>query len=320
MGRLSWLILACVAACSPYSFQKEVTAFSGGVDQLSDAFTSGYSNLAVDRAAQTQLGLTDSRAKVAIAASCGVPVSDLPQSQLPCELYAAGGATPGLMDVQKTRAATRKALSVLKDYAHALAAVTNASDRTAFDGAVTQLSGSVSNLAKFADAAAPGASTIAPAVVNIAGWLVGTALDQDRFDSLRRAVNAAASPVHSVATTLGIGLETIGDARRMVLYEETRDLAARLGPSLNDAAYKQQLTEAEAAIGVLDGLRQSDPPGTADSLGKAHDALVAAVNDPSRNYANLMKAVGDFSDKAAALQTALSASSKPQTASTQKGK
>ncbi len=46
MGRLSWLILACVAACSPYSFQKEVTAFSGGVDQLSDAFTSGYSNLA----------------------------------------------------------------------------------------------------------------------------------------------------------------------------------------------------------------------------------------------------------------------------------
>jgi hypothetical protein len=62
---------------------------------------------------------------------------------------------------------------------------------------VTQLSGAVGNLAQFADAAAPGASVVAPAAVNLAGWVVGTALDQDRYDSLKKAVNAVSVPMRT---------------------------------------------------------------------------------------------------------------------------
>jgi len=40
--RLTWLMLLGLAACSPYSYPKEVAAISAGVNQLSDGFTSGY--------------------------------------------------------------------------------------------------------------------------------------------------------------------------------------------------------------------------------------------------------------------------------------
>lgn len=309
--RIVWVLFGMLAGCSPYNFQKDVTAFSTGVDQVSNAFASGYVNLAADQEAQTQLALTNSRATVLIAPSCGIAVGSTPQSQLPCELYPNGSSAPTLMDIQKTKSKTLQALSVLTNYSHALAAVTNAADRTAYDTAVTQLAGSVANLSMFANAVAPGASTVAPAAVNLMGWIVGTALDEQRYDTLKDAVNAASTAIHTVATTLGIGLGALDDARRMVLYEETAALVKPLNSKLSAADYKQRLAQATTMIGVLDGLRQSDPAATTDSLAKAHDALVAAVNDPSRNYANLLKAMGDFADKASALQAALSAAPKP---------
>jgi hypothetical protein len=104
-----------------------------------------------------------------------------------------------------------------------------------------------------------------------------------------------------------------------VLYEEANVLKSTLGPPLNDAAYRQRLSDTQAVIAVLDGLRKSDPKGTVDALAKAHDALVAAVNDPSRNYSNLLKTVGDFADKAAALQTAFAATATPPKAVAKKG-
>jgi len=192
---------------------------------------------------------------------------------------------------------------------------------------VAQLSGAVGGLAKFADPIAPGVSTVAPAAVNLIGWLVGTALDQQRFDSLKAAVNSVNTPlpngekpIHSVTKTLSIGLETLSSARRQVLYEEANVLVSRLGPSLNDAGYRQRLSDAQAEIALLDGLRQADPAGTAEALEKAHDALVAAVNNPSQNYANLLKAVSDFTDKATALQIAFAATATPQNAAVTKGK
>jgi len=58
---------------------------------------------------------------------------------------------------------------------------------------------------------------------------------------------------------------------------------------------------------VLDGVHRTDPKKTADALIRAHDALRAAVNDPSRNYASLLNAVGELADQTAALQAALAA-------------
>jgi len=44
------------------------------------------------------------------------------------------------------------------------------------------------------------------------------------------------------------------------------------------------------------------------------------VNNPSQNYANLLKAVSDFTDKATALQIAFAATATPQNAAVTKGK
>ncbi len=305
MQRLSLVLLVGLSACSPYVFQTEVAKFSTGVDQLSDAFTAGYTTLAADHAALTQLQLTDTHAKVAIAPSCDVQPSALPQSQLPCELYRWGDPVPAPSKVQSTKADVDKAISALRNYAHALSAVANAADRAAFDAAVTQLSGAVGDIAKAANAVAPGAGTIAPAAINLAGWVVGAALDTDRLDALKQAVNACDGPVHGVATTLGIGLGSVANASRDLLNQEASLLVSPLGASANDATYKSRYVQAMTIIASINAIRQNDPDAAAKSLSDAHHALVGAVNDPKREYAGLVKAIGDFVDKAAALNAAL---------------
>lgn len=329
--RRIWQWLFCLAvlgvtACSPYSFQKEVTDVSTGVDQLSDGFTSGYAAFALDRSADIQIRLAASRSKVSIASSCLVSPGTAPESQAPCALFAFGDTPPALSAIEQKRAATLAALAVLKSYAHGLAAVTNAADRTAFDAAVSQLAGSVGGLANAVDPAAPGVDTVAPAVVNLAGWVFGTALDQDRFDSLKAAVTAVGTPnadkqipIHVVATTLGDGLLALNLARRAVLVREINFQKAKIGPALSEAAYQQQLTSVNSLVSVLEGLRQADATAAAQALSMAHDALVAAVHDPKRNYPALQSAVDSFTSKAAALRTAMAATPANPTATATNG-
>ncbi len=326
---LRWLCclgLLDLVACSPYSFQKEVTGVSMGVDQLSDGFTSGYTALASDRTAEIQMKLVAARAKVVIASSCLVSPGPAPESNAPCALFPFGDKPPQLSAIEQKRDATLAVLAVLKNYAHGLAAVTNAADRTAFDTAVAQLAGAVGGLAKAADPAAPGIGTLAPAVVNLAGWIFGTALDQDRFDSLKAAVTAVGTPnsskqipIHVVATTLGDGLLALNLARRAVLTREIIFVRAKIGPALSDGAYQQQLTSANGLVVVLDGLRQSDATAAADALSKALDALLAAVNDPKRSYPALLTAVDNFTDKTAALRAAMAATPAKTSATATKG-
>ena len=314
------LTLACLTpvaltTCSPYDFSKEVGAFSTGVDQLSSGFTSGYTALASDRAALVQLELTSSRARVAMATSCLALASESAQSEVPCVLYRSGDNPPTLTKIEKARTETTAFLKGLRDYAHALVAVTNAADRAAYDAAVGQLASAVGTIAKDAGPQGAAASTVAPAAVNFVGWIVGTALDQQRFDSLKAAVNAVGTPlpdgktipIDYVAKVAGAGLFALALAQREVLIKEIDTLTHPLGPSLTEAEYKKGLSEAQALVTVLDGLRQNDPTAAAEGLIEAHKALVAAVNDPGQNYASLVKAVADFADRASALHTALTA-------------
>jgi hypothetical protein len=312
--RLAWILPVGLAACSPYNFSKEIGAISSGVDQLSNGFTSGYTAPAADRTALAQLDLTGPRARVAMASSCLVPVSKSSQNQIPCALYRSGGTPPALSGIEQLRDKTVVMLAALKDYAQALVAVTNAADRTAYNAAVAQLSSTVGSLAKQAGPQGAAASTVAPAAVNLIGWMVGTALDQQRFDSLQAGVIAASTPLPSgeipinyVARTAGAGLFALSEARQEALISEVKVLIQPLGPSLTDATYRQGLSAAEAVVTVLDGLRQTDPTAAAAGLAKAHEALVAAVNDPTQNYPSLLKAVGDFANQAAALHIALAA-------------
>lgn len=318
--------LVSLGACSPYSFQKEITSFSSSVDHLSNGFTNGFAAIVSDRQAKLQLDLTTARSKVSMTSSCLAAPSDLGPNAPPCEVFPTGSTPPSLSDVEKTRKQTTAVLSALKDYGDALAAVTNAADRTAFNNAVAQLSGSVGALAKTADVVAPGASTIAPVTVDLIGWLFGTALDQQRFDSLKAAVNAVGtapshgqSPMNVVATTMGAGLYALSQARQAILIAEVQELSGQLRPALSNSAYQQGLTNTQSVLVVLDGLRQANPTAAAQALVKAHDALVAAVNDPSRNYASLITAVGDFADQASALETAITATTASEKPATKKG-
>lgn len=305
-----WIVLLCATACSPYNFQKEVSAFGGSVDQLSDAVVVGYSNLEGDRAGEAELQLIQTRPMLDVAPECAVPASTRTDF---CGVFARRGRAPeifGSADEQTGRALALKVLSVLKDYADGIVAVTNAEDRTAYDKAVSQLSDAVGNITAAANVAAPGAGVIAPDAINFAGWLVGTALDRQRFDSLKRGVHAAQKPIHTIATTLGTGLELISDQRRRIIRKDIDDSVTPMGPPLSEADYRQQLTDVETKFAILNGLRRSDPAAAAESMAQAHDALVNAVDDPQRNYGNLLKALSDFSQRAKALRGALATAAK----------
>ena len=63
----------------------------------------------------------------------------------------------------------------------------------------------------------------------------------------------------------------------------------------SDEAYRAAC-EAWTAAATVEALRRSDPEGAAADLADAHDKLVMAVNDPTRNYGSLLKALGEFGE------------------------
>lgn len=347
-------LLAVLSGCSPYGYSKEITTFSENVDKLSASFAAGYDAPTDDRSAALRIQLIDGRLPVNMTASCGVRIGSSPDSKPPCTLVRATRASPRPVEIPSTptenelalagvRDETMDALKVLKDYVKALAAVTNAADRAAYDAAVGQLSSSVTTLAAAASVAAP-AAALAPAAVNLFGWVVGTALDQQRYDTLRAAVLIVDTPmpypdgtpavptpgpktdaekkselqrlekrkpIHVIATRFGNGLLTLSVARQQWLYQQGQNLTYRLGPQLSEAAYKQRLSDAQAVVGTINALRKSDPTGAANDIAEAHDALAEAIRNPKNGYAELLTALSTFGEKVAAVQAAMPAVAQP---------
>src|SRR5262249_10581611 len=168
-----WLSLA--ACSSPYEYSKEVGGFGTGVDHVSGAITDGFTGLSAEQAAELELAIIDKRPKLILTASCGTQVAD-PLGP-PCLLKPVTLQRPALHPVVLTQPNVIPAVQALSRYAHSLTLVTNASDRTEFDAASKRVAASVGTLAEAADPVAPGASKIAPVVVNVALWVVGEGLD-----------------------------------------------------------------------------------------------------------------------------------------------
>jgi len=288
------LLAVCLAACSPYEYSKEAAGFGAGVDHLAAAFDAGYANLAVDQASATRQRLLDKRPVIHMTRSCGAPVGPSALSQQPCALYGAGDKEPTLPDLQRSQANARKALQGLTLYVHGLQAVTNAADRKAYNEAAKRLEGGVANLASAANAALPGDGVIAPAVANVALWVVGAALEEDRFDTLKAAVNSGSSYLPTVAAYLATALDEINNARRDVLFWDVDGLVAPLGARLASVGYKERYEQAEAQLAKLDALRHASAAQATKDLLKAHEELKQAVNDPSRNIAPLVNSVTEF--------------------------
>ncbi|MFO1060972.1 MAG: hypothetical protein U1E53_28870 [Dongiaceae bacterium] len=288
-------------------------AISTGVDQVSDAVSSGYAGLAADRADLIQRDMIRNRSKVVMAPSCRVQPGSAPGSEAPCMLYPFGDPAPDPIALMDEREKVMSNVAVLRDYAHALAAVTNAADRAAYDAAVAHLSLSVRALAAAADAVAVDANVVAPAATSFAGGVVDTAFDQQRFHSLKAAVNAVGTegpsgvkPIASVAAVVGAALDRVSVARQRILADKISDAIEPLGKSIvGEAEYTRQLVGAQGQLAILNGMRDANPSATTNALVMAHDELVAAVNDPSGSYTAMAMALSNFQSKAAALQSAL---------------
>lgn len=318
--RLCWIVLLGVSACSPYNFSPEVTGFGSGVDKVAQGFAATDTALATDREDEVELKLTDTRARVVKSPSCEVPVSKgVAGSAAPCELYRQGGTAtqPSADEIRLLK--TRAALTALQSYAHALAAVTNAADRSAFDAAVGKLGSSLGAMAAAAGPQGAAAAKGVTAGVNAIGWLIGEQLDYQRFEVLKKAVNAVgAAPdggetaMKVITNAIGQGLVLARDTRLTSLNEELDIEMARLGPGLGDTAYTQRLASCEALANGIEALRTADPAGTAAQINIAHEALVKAVNDPSRELPALLTALEQFSDKAQALDAAFTAGAAPK--------
>jgi hypothetical protein len=193
-----WLALTYFAGCSsPYQFSSEIGSFSTGVDNVSSSYTIGYSNLANDRLTYKTLVLEDTSAKLTLTNGCN-PATP---SNLPCDFYRQRESpptpSPAEILLESSRQKTLEALKVLTDYAHALQAVTNAADRAAFDSAASRLNASVTALLK--GVPNPAVAPAFSAGFSIFAWMVGQALDQQRFDTLKQSVNLAAGPDQLVA-------------------------------------------------------------------------------------------------------------------------
>jgi hypothetical protein len=307
MKPLLWLALCFVSGCSsPYQFSREISSFSMGVDNLSSAYTAGYSTLANDRQTLQTLIFDDTSAKLKLADSC-IPGQS---KALPCDFYRQGGPQPSPADpdLVSSRPKTLEAIKVLTDYAHALQAVTNAADRAAFNSAASRLNASVTALGKAAGPQGAAASAAFSAGFNVFAWAVGQALDQQRFETLKQDVNLAAGPVQSVARGLGAQLDLLSQKRQLVLYDTVNALIKPLGPGYKN--YTAREATASQTKAVLIQLEQVNPSQVTDALVTAHDALRDAINDPERSFSNFATAVGQFAGLAEALNSGLTTPAK----------
>jgi hypothetical protein len=335
VGVFAAAVLLPLAGCSPYSYSKEISAMSDGVGKLSDAYTGSFTAIAADRAAQTQAQAASMRSigqkpAVKLAGTCTAEF--VKDGDNPCVVYVAGEGEPQWSHAELDSKAAKDALKVLKNYADALAAVTNAKDRSDYDTAVGQLSGAVGTVLS---PVAPGPSVAVSAGINVFGWLVGTALDEQRYDTLRKAVLTVGlppppedkksvprlangcynpdttppvprAPIRVITDTLCTGLETLAAQQRLSLRASAFALLDAVNDgSLTNAEYTKALGDAQAAFANLEALRKANPGSAANGLADAHDKLVEAVQNPTKNYTALMKAIGDFADKVSAAVAAL---------------
>ena len=322
-----WSALIFIAGCSsPYQFSNDIGSFGTGADAVSSAYITGYRNLANDHQTYQALIFADTSAKIKLADSCAPGQV----GALPCDfmINRQGEPQPSPPDpaVETNRKGTLDALKVLTDYAHALQAVTNAADRAAFNSAAARLNASVTALGKAAGPQGAAASAAFSAGFNIFAWVFGQALDQQRFDTLKQAVNLAAGPeqlvapgqwvcpehsfcpVRSVASGLEILLGLVSQARQQVLYDTTKELIKPLGPGYKN--YMPRLATANQTKALLAQLEQAKPSQVTDALVKAHNALRDAVNDPEQSFSNFATEVGQFAGLAEALKNALTTPAK----------
>lgn len=314
---------ATLCACSsPYVYQKEMGSFRSSVAGVSDAVTQGLDNLDQDQAAADLAQVVGARAGVDLDPACGKE-----STPDPCRVMVHGKKPDSYLAglFSDLKPPERKVVATLKAYADGLAAITNAQDRKDYDAAASQLASSVAGLGTALGAVTPGGAAAGPAlsaVVTFATWGIGQSLDEARYDTLRSAINAVGMPsidlggqsAIKVVADKGItpALSAVRSARITLLSRQLNarqdrinlDLVATGAAQVSLDRYDTPLTDLASLVVTLNVVRAVDPGAVGKSLVNAHDDLMKAVNDKSRQFQSLVSSIAEFAEKAAAVENA----------------
>jgi len=295
------ITLLLVTGCSPYIYKTEINEFSNGVNELSSAYNAGLKSSGSERQERQRRQWTKKRARIALTEGCVLQASGGPDNVSACALREVGKAPPAPSRIETQAIPAAPIIKALRDYADALAAVTNAEDQQTLEAAQAQFKNSIQDLAKQRDPALP--ASLGP-VADVFSATMTAALNARRYEILRDGVTAANAPVAELGGALGEALDAIRTARANELRLLADDLSAELGPAFGSTDYLSQLNLIEGKVNSLEALRHSEPGQAARDMVKAHEELALALKDDRRQVQAVIASVRAFVDKAKAVREA----------------
>ena len=145
------LVLILVVGCSPYIYKSEINEFSNGVNNLNVAYSSGLKSLGTERQEKQRWDWAKNKALVSLTEGCVPQATGGPDTTPPCALQANGMALPAPSRTETEAVKAAPIIKALREYADALAAVTNSKDQQDLEEAQAQFKNSIQNLAKQRD-------------------------------------------------------------------------------------------------------------------------------------------------------------------------
>ncbi len=292
-----------VAGCSPYIYKSEINGFAAGVEQIGAAYQSGLKSTGGERLERQRWEWATTRARIALTEGCVPSAPGAPDMGGACALREVGKASPAPSQIERQAVAAAPIVKGLRDYADALAAVTNAEDQQTLEAAQARFRGSIESLAKQRD---PALGTSLGPIVDVFSAVTTAVLNARRFEILKDGVSAANEPVVQLGSAMGEVLDAIRTARTNELRLTADFLVAELGPAFGSAEYVSRLDLVEGKVGALEALRRSNPRQAAQDLVSAHEALARALKDDRRQAQAVVAAVRAFVDKAKEVREAFS--------------
>jgi hypothetical protein len=350
-------LCSVLAACSPYVFSDNTQAFSKAMASIDTSYKDTGQKIQDEQQQAAHIEWIRDRPRLMPGPGCKasaadskgtepcdivrpdqpqagklpVPEAPAPKAKPPADVCQADPeALPVDVEVQAKKAAKLSRTDLLKavdNYIAALAAVSNAQDRTDFDNAAAKVSAAVGTLVQTAAGATPAApaagtaGAVAKATTNAVLWLVGQGLDYQRLQELRRGTEAACEPMHVLSKAIAVVLEEqrgnrLDGLRTLVILEV--QAVNMLGARATAQAYGSAIDDSQAAANAYQTVRVTDPQAMGQALSDAHDALVVAVRNNNGEFAALVASLEAFGQRVGDIATAASTSSRPQPAAAAK--
>lgn len=345
-------------SCSPYVYSDQTGKFSTSIGTAATAYRQGQEDDAAEqRTTMIAALLNHGRPRLELSPDCAddskvctiimmsddeqrqdviangtiAPAPPEPQEKDACDTVGAPAfpnpqePNKGLGDPERTTAEIKsdQIFTVVQHYAAGLNAVTQSRDREEFNAAKATLAASVGTMVSTAGTAFGGigaaAGPVAAASTNITLWLVGTDLDHQRYETLRRETIAACRPIKVLAGVIEFIIETQRGNRLDTLNRELREhfrTLDRIRTQSTDQAYTAEITATYATLDRYEAVRKIDPFALESAIDTAHDTLVLAIYENDGQVAAVTAALDTLSDSVTSLRAATETTSSSGTSAT----